>query len=917
MPSPRRALTPPGRSRSGQARAISALLLALAGACASGSGAEAQGWVNLAPLGGPVGGNRQMGLIVDVTRGRLVMAGGENGDGNTWEMPLGGTNNTWVSLNAAVPEEARDVVRAIYDAANQRMLLIGYSMTVYSLDLTDPSAWTELATQGPLPPLRRYPGVTYDSRRGRMLVHGGLGGPGNDVWALDLSTTPPRWEPIVPSNAGPAPTWAGVSIYDPIRDQMVAATGTPESDDVWALSLDGVPAWSRLVIDGPPMPSRYLSAGVYDPASDAFVICAGHRGAGRDDIWSLSLSGVHMWTQLPAPSGAPPVRWSHAAAYWPQGGQLIMVGGWNSAWLSDVWAYQLATVTGPPILSGFQPRGGRIGDQVTLTGARLATPTAVSFGGVAAPILSSGFSLVVTEVPAGAQTGFVEVTTPEGTAVSPEPFFVGEPPVITSLDPDSARAGETLSIHGLNLLSTQQIRFNGVDAPGLVVESDELVRVLVPSLATSGLVQIVTLVGAASSPETFLVIPDDPRPRLLSVRDVDADQGGRVFLRWRASDFDQPKYRVIRGYRVWRQAPEGTPGAVLQPLASGMGSAEREPSAVATVFWEAIADLPAAFLPGYAFVAPTLRDSTEYGNPMTAFFVQALTADPFVFYNSSPDSGYSVDDLAPPAPAPLTVVYGASANELHWRGRALPDLHGYRLHRGTDVFFVPDASNLVATTTDTAYVDISGSHFYKLAAVDIHGNRSRFVAVSPDRPVAALASFYRAFREPGSIRVLWFSGGNVGLQATVYRRTGSSDWESQGSTYADGTGFLSFEDRTTDDGERYGYRIGILEGGEAEQFMGETWVEPLQVEFTIAGRIPNPSLGGRITCSVTLPTDARADLRLYDVSGREVARRVLEPSGGREHAVVFGDGTRLRAGVYVLRAVAGGVVMSRRVVVLD
>jgi hypothetical protein len=204
------------------------------------------------------------------------------------------------------------------------------------------------------------------------------------------------------------------------------------------------------------------------------------------------------------------------------------------------------------------------------------------------------------------------------------------------------------------------------------------------------------------------------------------------------------------------------------------------------VFWESIAQLPAAFLPGYAYAAATLRDSTEDGNPYTAYFVQAVTADAFEFYNSSPDSGYSVDDLAPPAPAPLTVVYGPANNTLHWRGRELPDLHGYRLHRGQDAFFVPSAANLVATTSETTYVDIPGSHYYKLTAVDIHGNRSRFVAVSPDRPVATLASFYQAFRAAGLARIVWYSGGNSGLMASVYRRSEATDWVSLGTVYAMG-----------------------------------------------------------------------------------------------------------------------------------
>src|SRR5262249_37710051 len=55
----------------------------------------------------------------------------------------------------------------------------------------------------------------------------------------------------------------------------------------------------------------------------------------------------------------------------------------------------------------------------------------------------------------------------------------------------------------------------------------------------------------------------------------------------------------------------------------------------------------------------------------------------------------------------------------------------YRLYRGTSPDFVPDASSLIATTTDTSYVDASGAPYnYKLSAVDIHGNESGFALYS-------------------------------------------------------------------------------------------------------------------------------------------------------------------------------------------
>lgn len=329
------------KSCSGLFRKCSLVTLALAAIFIAHSEAVAQGWRLLSPSGGPVTGNRQMGLIVDAPRNRLVAAGGENSDGQTWAFALGGSGG-WTSLNASVPDEAKSTVRAVYDPSHQRMLLMGSSMTVYTLDLATPNGWSVLATQGTPPAPRSYPGVAYDSRRGRLLLFGGLGGVGTDIWALDLNVPLPTWNQLVPSNAGPVATWASVAIFDPVRDQLVVATGSPFSDEVWALALTGSHVWTKLATSGPSLPPRYLAAGIYDPGADALVICGGLGGGALNDIWSLGLGGGSSWSQLPTTGGPPPARWSHAVAYWPGASQLIMYGGWTDHWHSDVWSYQLS-----------------------------------------------------------------------------------------------------------------------------------------------------------------------------------------------------------------------------------------------------------------------------------------------------------------------------------------------------------------------------------------------------------------------------------------------------------------------------------------------------------------------------------------------------------------------------------------------
>src|SRR5207244_1230752 len=96
-----------------------------------------------------------------------------------------------------------------------------------------------------------------------------------------------------------------------------------------------------------------------------------------------------------------------------------------------------------------------------------------------------------------------------------------------------------------------------------------------------------------------------------------------------------------------------------------------------------------------------------------------------------PDSGYSVDNLAPAIPGAFTGQYAAGTSHLHWNPNAEADLAGYRLYRASTPDFVPGASSLIAALTDTGYVDAAGPHFYKLAAIHVHSNLSDFAALLP------------------------------------------------------------------------------------------------------------------------------------------------------------------------------------------
>lgn len=236
-------------------------------------------------------------------------------------------------------------------------------------------------------------------------------------------------------------------------------------------------------------------------------------------------------------------------------------------------------------------------------------------------------------------------------------------------------------------------------------------------------------------------------PVLASVKDVPNDQGSQVKVSWYGSPLDtDPLYRNITDYIVFRSVPTSLAaqlatraGMTVQGAAGGPGAIEmagkryvRVPHAAQDYFWEELAHVTPRHLAQYSYVAATEGDSVAGSNRKTAFMVMAIAGYGASWWVSKADSGYSVDNLAPAAPAPLTGQYGAGTTALHWDPNAEVDLAGYRIYRGSSSGFTPSLANRIAAVADTGYVDVaSAPYFYKVTAVDAHGNESPVATLMP------------------------------------------------------------------------------------------------------------------------------------------------------------------------------------------
>lgn len=190
------------------------------------------------------------GFVYDSRRNRFVAFGGSAGrgqaHGDTWE--LEGT--TWKRIPGTGPA-ARQAHVMVYDERRGRTVVFGgmgqgpAGQPPLSLGDTwelNGAVWTERRVAGPS--ARSGAGVAYDSKRGLVIIFGGVDSDGffGDTWSWNGSA----WRKLAES--GPEPRGMGYLAYDAQRDRVVlfgGRKGWPDGDlnDTW--EWDGA-QWKRV-----------------------------------------------------------------------------------------------------------------------------------------------------------------------------------------------------------------------------------------------------------------------------------------------------------------------------------------------------------------------------------------------------------------------------------------------------------------------------------------------------------------------------------------------------------------------------------------------------------------------------------------------------------------------------------------------
>ncbi|HLE56774.1 MAG TPA: T9SS type A sorting domain-containing protein, partial [Rhodothermia bacterium] len=222
---------------------------------------------------------------------------------------------------------------------------------------------------------------------------------------------------------------------------------------------------------------------------------------------------------------------------------------------------------------------------------------------------------------------------------------------------------------------------------------------------------------------------------IAAVKDVPNDQGKQVEVIWTRFGGDGPSDHPIQNYYVWRLS-ESTVSTKTVPTYKSLEAVPADKvDAGATLayndgIWTAVASQPAAQMEVYSAIAPTLYDSTSTILVETTFMVSGHTSDSQIYVRSEPAVGYSIDNLAPQAPSNVAQSTGSYWVYVSWDDPVDEDFNYFEVYRSTTSGFNPNTVFPLKRVTSPEYsdeaIEVGKTYYYRVAAYDFAGNRSRF-----------------------------------------------------------------------------------------------------------------------------------------------------------------------------------------------
>jgi len=285
------------------------------------------------------------------------------------------------------------------------------------------------------------------------------------------------------------------------EDQIQATTGTASVSaslsvsDKWGAALAAFKAAAGGGTSGPTIANLNPTSGVIGTP----VTITGTNFGASQGTSTVTFNGTT----------AAPTNWSATSIAVPvptgaaTGNVVVTVGGTASNGVT------FNVTVPPPSIANLNPTSGLVGASVNITGTNFGASqgtSTVKFNGTTASPTSWSTTSITIPVPAGATTSNVIVTV-GGVASNGINFTVLIPPSISTLTPNSATVGTSVTVAGANFGASQgtsTVTFNGTAATPTSWSASSIL-VPVPAGATTGNV-VVTVAGLASNGVNFTVV---------------------------------------------------------------------------------------------------------------------------------------------------------------------------------------------------------------------------------------------------------------------------------------------------------------------------------------------------------------------------------------------------------------------------
>lgn len=249
-----------------------------------------------------------------------------------------------------ITPEARSAPNLVYHNQLRRVLMLDGFIKEPLMEQTKIWAWNGkkwelLSDNGPL--ARMFGGVSYDSKRNRVVLYGGRSWPTekmiitSDTWEWDEK----QWKLISDSVAGLGSRHHITMMYDEFESMTWLAGGVKLSDDretwIWPHDIWGWNgrSWTRIRDGGP---KGRISTMSYDSKRHETIIFGGSPAEGEPEtlyndtwIWNGQTWRKHTGTN-------PPARNGHAMTYDSERRVILLFGGWSNngrVKLGDMWQW--------------------------------------------------------------------------------------------------------------------------------------------------------------------------------------------------------------------------------------------------------------------------------------------------------------------------------------------------------------------------------------------------------------------------------------------------------------------------------------------------------------------------------------------------------------------------------------------------